>query len=261
MAGAAPLRRGGADAAVDRRARSVPGGQTNSRPSSPVGVATGRTVRDDSDMQRASSATATFLFTDIEGSTQLLKSHRAEYAMILADHHRLLRERVAAYGGKEIDNRGDSFFVAFTRARDAVLAAAECQRALARHPWPGGAKVRVRMGHSHRRGGSRRQSLCRLSCPPGRADLRSRARRTGSRLTNDGEPSRGRRRGSSGHRPQGSRGTAAEGHLPSGSALPARRRRSCVQRSPSSHSRSAKSRIWSCRASLARHPGGMSSSP
>jgi class 3 adenylate cyclase len=52
------------------------------------------------------SATATFLFTDIEGSTQLLKTHRAEYARILADHHSILREQLAAHSGKEIDNQG-----------------------------------------------------------------------------------------------------------------------------------------------------------
>jgi class 3 adenylate cyclase len=103
-------------------------------------------VRDDSDVDRPTSATATFLFTDIEGSTQLLKSHRAEYTQILADHHRLLREQFAACGGREIDNQGDSFFVAFTRARDAVLAAVGCQRALLEHSWPGGGSVRVRMG-------------------------------------------------------------------------------------------------------------------
>jgi class 3 adenylate cyclase len=92
------------------------------------------------------SATATFLFTDIVGSTQLLRSHRREYASILADHHRLLRETFTAYGGREIDNQGDSFFVAFPRAKDAVLAAAACQKAVAAHSWPGGAAVRVRIG-------------------------------------------------------------------------------------------------------------------
>lgn len=92
------------------------------------------------------SATATFLFTDIESSTQLLKAHRGQYATILAEHHRLLREAFTAYGGKEVDNQGDSFFVAFARAKDAVFAAAAAQRALAEHSWPGGAAVRVRMG-------------------------------------------------------------------------------------------------------------------
>jgi class 3 adenylate cyclase/streptogramin lyase len=92
------------------------------------------------------SATATFLFTDIEGSTQLLKAHRSDYASILADHHRILRDAFAAHGGREVDNQGDSFFVAFPRARDAVLAAATAQRGIAEHRWPGGATVRVRMG-------------------------------------------------------------------------------------------------------------------
>lgn len=92
------------------------------------------------------SATATFLFTDIEGSTQLLKAHRGEYPDILAAHHRILRDAFSAYGGREVDNQGDSFFVAFPRARDAVLAAASTQRGIAEHAWPGGATVRVRMG-------------------------------------------------------------------------------------------------------------------
>jgi class 3 adenylate cyclase len=94
----------------------------------------------------ATRATATFLFTDIEGSTQLLKSHRGEYASILADHRRLLGEAFSAHGGQEIDNQGDAFFVAFTRAKDAVLAAAACQRAVAEHSWQGGASLQVRMG-------------------------------------------------------------------------------------------------------------------
>jgi class 3 adenylate cyclase len=94
----------------------------------------------------ATRATATFLFTDIEGSTHLLTAYRDAYASILADHHRILREAFSAHGGREVDNQGDAFFVAFTRARDAALAAAAGQRALASHVWPGGAKVRVRMG-------------------------------------------------------------------------------------------------------------------
>ncbi len=91
-------------------------------------------------------ATATFLFTDIEGSTHLLTTYRDSYASILADHHAILRGAFSAHGGREVDNQGDSFFVAFTRAKDAVLAAADGQRALASHDWPGGATVRVRMG-------------------------------------------------------------------------------------------------------------------
>jgi len=103
-------------------------------------------LRDDRAVNDPVSATATFLFTDIEGSTALVKQLRERYHEALADHHRILREAFAAYGGTEIDNQGDAFFVAFRRAREAVLAAADAQRALAKHDWPDGVSLRVRMG-------------------------------------------------------------------------------------------------------------------
>jgi class 3 adenylate cyclase/DNA-binding NarL/FixJ family response regulator len=90
--------------------------------------------------------TVTFLFTDIEGSTALLKRVGEGYGGLLHEHQRLLRSTFAAAGGKEIDTQGDAFFVAFRRARDAVEAAVEAQRALARHEWPDGLSVRVRIG-------------------------------------------------------------------------------------------------------------------
>jgi class 3 adenylate cyclase len=92
------------------------------------------------------SGTVTFLFTDVEGSTILLRRLRAGYGEVLSDHQRLLREAVAEAGGDEIDSQGDSFFFVFRRARDAVLAAANAQRALAAHAWPEDGAVRVRMG-------------------------------------------------------------------------------------------------------------------
>ena len=45
-----------------------------------------------------------------------------------------------------MDTQGDAFFVAFARARNAVEAAVEAQRALAAHEWPEGVECRVRMG-------------------------------------------------------------------------------------------------------------------
>jgi YVTN family beta-propeller protein len=92
------------------------------------------------------SGTVTFLFTDIEGSTALLKQLGDGYAEVLDDHRRLLRETFAAQGGREIDTQGDSFFYAFARAKSAIVAAIDAQRALAAHQWPDGAEVRVRMG-------------------------------------------------------------------------------------------------------------------
>src|SRR4051812_25220396 len=90
--------------------------------------------------------TLTLVFTDIEGSTRLLARLGEGYGELLGDHRRLLRAACAAHGGRELGTEGDSCFVAFARARDAVAAVSEAQRALAAHPWPGGAAVRVRIG-------------------------------------------------------------------------------------------------------------------
>ncbi len=86
------------------------------------------------------------LFTDIEGSTRLLKQLGDRYGELLADHRKLLREAFAAHGGREMDTQGDAFFVAFSRARHAVEAAVQAQRSLAAHAWPDGVECRVRMG-------------------------------------------------------------------------------------------------------------------
>jgi class 3 adenylate cyclase len=92
------------------------------------------------------SGTITFLFTDIEGSTELLKQLREGYAEVLGDQRRILRETLGDAGGREMDTQGDAFFFSFTRARDAVEGAVRAQSALQAHEWPKGAQVRVRMG-------------------------------------------------------------------------------------------------------------------
>ena len=97
-------------------------------------------------MPELPSGTVTFLFSDIEGSTRLLKELGEQYSDVLAEQQRILREAFAAHGGYEVDTQGDSFFVAFRRGKDAVAAAVDAQRDLAAHSWPEGAEVRVRMG-------------------------------------------------------------------------------------------------------------------
>jgi class 3 adenylate cyclase len=92
------------------------------------------------------AGTVTFLFTDIEGSTQLMRELGDGYADVLTDHRRLLRDCLGQAGGREIDTQGDAFFFSFTRAREAVAGAVAAQRALAEHEWHDGADVRVRMG-------------------------------------------------------------------------------------------------------------------
>ena len=89
----------------------------------------------------------TFLFTDIEGSTRLLKKlGRDRYGDVLSTHNRLLRAAFSEGGGIEIDTKGDSFFVVFRSAGAAIEAVAAAQRALAEHEWPDEVEVRVRMG-------------------------------------------------------------------------------------------------------------------
>ena len=98
-------------------------------------------------MAELPSGTVTFLFTDVEGSTQLLKQLRERYAESLGIHQRLLREAFERHGGRELDTQGDAFFYVFARARDAILAAVEAQRSLGAYSeWPEGAEVKVRMG-------------------------------------------------------------------------------------------------------------------
>src|SRR5439155_8720649 len=84
--------------------------------------------------------TTTLLFTDIEGSTRLLRDLGDEYAGALAEHRRIVREAFAAHGGREIDTQGDAFFYAFEAPVQAVAAAEAAQAALA------GGPIRVRMG-------------------------------------------------------------------------------------------------------------------
>src|SRR4051794_27558759 len=92
------------------------------------------------------SGTVTLLFTDIEGSTQLVQRIGPRYRDVLTEYRALLRSVFQAHDGREVDTQGDNFFVAFPRAVDAVIAAVEIQRALAAYPWPDGIIIPTRMG-------------------------------------------------------------------------------------------------------------------
>jgi class 3 adenylate cyclase/predicted Ser/Thr protein kinase len=90
--------------------------------------------------------TVTLLLTDIEGSTHLLQQMGDRYTDVLAECRHLLRAAVRTYHGQEVNAQGDSFFVVFAYAADAVEAAIAVQRAFSSHPWPEGVKVRMRIG-------------------------------------------------------------------------------------------------------------------
>ena len=97
-------------------------------------------------MPELPTGTVTFLFTDVEGSTGLVGKLGDAYGDTMAEHRRILREAVATSNGDEVDSRGDEFFAAFQRTRDAIMAALEAQRQFAAHDWPGDSPVRVRVG-------------------------------------------------------------------------------------------------------------------
>lgn len=90
--------------------------------------------------------TVTFCMTDIEGSTRLLAALGSDYARLLLDHHALVRAEIDRHHGIEISTEGDSFFCVFPVPADAVRAVVAVQRGLAAHQWPGGCRVRVRIG-------------------------------------------------------------------------------------------------------------------
>jgi len=89
----------------------------------------------------------TFLFTDIEGSTALLRRLGEDlYGQVLARHHELIRSGLAAHHGTAVDNQGDAFFAVFSSPRAGLAAVLDIQRALQAQLWPAGEHVRVRMG-------------------------------------------------------------------------------------------------------------------
>jgi DNA-binding NarL/FixJ family response regulator/class 3 adenylate cyclase len=90
--------------------------------------------------------TVTLVFTDVEGSTQLVRQLGDAYAQLLGDHRRLLQEAVEEARGHVVDHRGDEFFLVFDDPHRAAVAVTSAQRAFATHAWPEGVELRVRMG-------------------------------------------------------------------------------------------------------------------
>jgi predicted ATPase len=76
------------------------------------------------------SGTVTFLFTDIEGSTQRWQADSRAMAAALAAHDELIRSEVAGHGGQVFKHTGDGMCAVFTSAPAAVRAAVAMQRHL-----------------------------------------------------------------------------------------------------------------------------------
>ena len=97
-------------------------------------------------MLQPPSGTVTFLFSDIEGSTQLWESVPEAMRSALERHDALVRAAIEGHGGYVVKTTGDGAHAAFGRAGDALAAAVAMQEVLGAEPWPEGATVRVRIG-------------------------------------------------------------------------------------------------------------------
>jgi class 3 adenylate cyclase len=120
----------------------------------PVGFITGqiRGVRARStDTATLPTGFVTFLLTDIEGSTALLRQLGDRYANLLLDVRGVVRQAVVDAAGREVDARADEFFAVFAGPAEAIEAAVSIQRTLGGRTWPDDVQCRVRIGiHSGR---------------------------------------------------------------------------------------------------------------
>src|SRR4029079_19536050 len=97
-------------------------------------------------MSSLPTGTVTFLFADVEGSTQLVRTAGGAYAGLIADVRRLLRSEIAAHGGAEVDATGDEISAVFQEVQPALGAALAGQEQIRDSSWPDEVVVKVRMG-------------------------------------------------------------------------------------------------------------------
>lgn len=91
------------------------------------------------------SGTVTFLFTDIEGSTERWSRAPASMQDALRVHDRIMREAIGGNGGYIFKTVGDAFCAAFSRPELAVAAALAAQRSIAANDFSAVGGLRVRM--------------------------------------------------------------------------------------------------------------------
>ena len=96
-------------------------------------------------MSTRPSGTISFLFTDIEGSTRLWAGDPETMKESLARHASILRDAVDTHDGSVFKHTGDGMCSVFSLASDAVGAALNAQRSLAREDWAADCPIRARM--------------------------------------------------------------------------------------------------------------------
>ncbi len=94
------------------------------------------------------SGIITCLFSDIEGSTKMLRDYGVDFGDVLSRHHQILRGCWDEHDGFEVSTIGDAFFVVFAEAERAVAAAIAAQRALVEEAWPGRVRIGMHTGYA-----------------------------------------------------------------------------------------------------------------
>ena len=92
------------------------------------------------------SQTLTFLFTDLESSTQLWEEHRQAMHGALERHDAILRKAVESSNGRVVNTTGDGLMAVFASPADGVNACVQAQLELASETWGETGPLRVRMG-------------------------------------------------------------------------------------------------------------------
>jgi predicted ATPase/class 3 adenylate cyclase len=96
-------------------------------------------------LKQLPSGVVTFLFTDVEGSTQRWEKYRETMPKALARHFAILFETVESHHGSVFKTVGDAVYAAFSSATDALVAAIAAQQALCKQDWSTVGDLRVRM--------------------------------------------------------------------------------------------------------------------
>src|SRR3954470_13640019 len=101
---------------------------------------------DDAGVETPSTATGTFLFTDLEGSTRLWEQFPDAMRSALGAHDAILRGAIEASGGTVVKTTGDGVMAVFGGAIDAASASLAAQLRLASEAWGDAGALKVRMG-------------------------------------------------------------------------------------------------------------------
>jgi predicted ATPase/class 3 adenylate cyclase len=97
-------------------------------------------------MSEPPTGIVTFLFTDMEGSTELLQRLGDGFRALQERHDEIIQAAIAAQGGHVVRTEGDAFFVTFQNPSQAVRAVVAAQRDLVGFDWPSAQPLQVRMG-------------------------------------------------------------------------------------------------------------------